>query len=236
MWRKYHRTLLLLTPLHHETPPPLPPPPQTPPLQPQSLVCCHPRLPDVVDIHSPLSTILNLLSSQIPRHCCYLLTISYNSELVVVSDPQMLLLLTRLQLQFWTCCHPRSPDVFATYSPSATILNLLSSQIIRRCCYSPCLQLQFWTCCHPRSPDIVATYSPSDTILNLLSSQIPKHCCYSLDCFTLLLARHLADVSCYIGPSMPSGICMEIHTEIMQKQKKKPSHNKGTPRQPHVYL
>ena len=35
-----------------------------------------------------------------------------------------------------------------------------------------------------------------------------------LDCFTLLLARHLADVSCYIGPSMPSGICMEIHTEI----------------------
>ena len=57
-----------------------------------------------------------------------------------------------------------------------------------------------------------------------------------LDCFTLLLARHLADVSCYIGPSMPSGICMEIHTEIVQKRKKKPSHNKGTPRQPHVYL
>ena len=57
-----------------------------------------------------------------------------------------------------------------------------------------------------------------------------------IDCFTLLLARHLADVSCYIGPSMPSGICMEIHTEIVQKRKKKPSHNKGTPRQPHVYL
>ena len=36
-----------------------------------------------------------------------------------------------------------------------------------------------------------------------------------LDCFTLLLARHLADVSCFIGPSMPSGICMEIHTEIV---------------------
>ena len=61
-------------------------------------------------------------------------------------------------------------------------------------------------------------------------------CSRSLDCFTLLLARHLADVSCYIGPSMPSGICMEIHTEIVQKRKKKPSHNKGTPRQPHVYL
>ena len=57
-----------------------------------------------------------------------------------------------------------------------------------------------------------------------------------LYCFTLLLARHLADVSCYIGPSMPSGICMEIHTEIVQKWKKKPSHNKGTPRQPHVCL
>ena len=27
-----------------------------------------------------------------------------------------------------------------------------------------------------------------------------------VDCFTLLLARHLVDVSCYIGPSMPSGI------------------------------
>ena len=34
---------------------------------------------------------------------------------------------------------------------------------------------------------------------------------------------------------MPYGICMEIHTEIVQKRKKKPSHNKGTPRQPHVY-
>ena len=35
---------------------------------------------------------------------------------------------------------------------------------------------------------------------------------------------------------MPSGIYMEIHTEIVQKRKKKPSHNKGTPRQPDVYL
>ena len=57
-----------------------------------------------------------------------------------------------------------------------------------------------------------------------------------IDCFTLLLAWHLADVSCYIGPSMPSGICMEIHTEIVQKRKKKPSRDKGIPRQPHVYL
>ena len=57
-----------------------------------------------------------------------------------------------------------------------------------------------------------------------------------LDCFTLLLARHLADVSCCIGPSMPSGICMEIHTEIVQKRKKKQSRDKGIPRQPHVYL
>ena len=32
----------------------------------------------------------------------------------------------------------------------------------------------------------------------------------------VLLARHLADVSCFIGPSVPSGICcMEIHTEIV---------------------
>ena len=58
----------------------------------------------------------------------------------------------------------------------------------------------------------------------------------SLGCFTLLLARHLADVSCYIGPSMPCGICMEIHTGIVQKRKKKPSRDKGIPRQPHAYL
>ena len=58
---------------------------------------------------------------------------------------------------------------------------------------------------------------------------------FVLDCFTLLLARHLADVSCYIGPSMPSGICMEIHTEIVQKRKKKQSRDEGIPRQPHVY-
>ena len=57
-----------------------------------------------------------------------------------------------------------------------------------------------------------------------------------LDCFTLLLARHIADVSCYIGPCMPSGICMEIHTEIVEKRKKKQSHDEGNPRQPHVYL
>ena len=35
----------------------------------------------------------------------------------------------------------------------------------------------------------------------------------------LLLARHLADVSCFIGLSMPFVICMEIHTEIVQKKK-----------------
>ena len=52
----------------------------------------------------------------------------------------------------------------------------------------------------------------------------------AIDCFTLLLARHLADVSCYIGPSMTSGICMEIHTEIVQKRKKKQSRDKGIPR------
>ena len=56
-----------------------------------------------------------------------------------------------------------------------------------------------------------------------------------LDCFTLLLARHLADASCFIGPSMPSGICMEIHTEIVLK-KKKQARDGGIPRQPHVYL
>ena len=49
----------------------------------------------------------------------------------------------------------------------------------------------------------------------------------ALDCFTFLLARHLADVSCFIGPSMPSGICMEIHIEIMQKRKKKRSRDEG---------
>ena len=56
------------------------------------------------------------------------------------------------------------------------------------------------------------------------------------DCFTLLLTQHLADVSCFIGPFMPSGICMEIHTEIVQKRKKKQSRDEGIPRQPHVYL
>ena len=53
----------------------------------------------------------------------------------------------------------------------------------------------------------------------------------SVDCFTLLLARHLADVSCYIGPSMPNGICMEIYTKIVQKRKKKQSPNEGIPRE-----
>ena len=57
-----------------------------------------------------------------------------------------------------------------------------------------------------------------------------------LDCFTLLLARHLADVSCYMGPSMPSGICMEIHKKIVRKRKKKQSRDGWNPRQPHVYL
>ena len=58
----------------------------------------------------------------------------------------------------------------------------------------------------------------------------------AVDCFTLLLARHLADVSCFIGPSMPSEICMEIHTKIVQKRKKKQSRDEGIPRQSHVYL
>ena len=56
-----------------------------------------------------------------------------------------------------------------------------------------------------------------------------------LGCFTLLLAGHLADVSCYIGPHVPSGICMEIHTKIVHKRKKKPSRGKGILRQPHIY-
>ena len=38
-----------------------------------------------------------------------------------------------------------------------------------------------------------------------------------LDCCTLLLAQHLVDVSCFIGPSMPSGICMEIHSKTVRK-------------------
>ena len=66
-------------------------------------------------------------------------------------------------------------------------------------------------------------------------SVIPSHW-RRVDCFTLLLAQHLVDVSCFIGPSMPSGICMEIHTKIMQKWKKKQSCDEGNPRQPHVYL
>ena len=57
-----------------------------------------------------------------------------------------------------------------------------------------------------------------------------------VDCFTLLLARHLADVSCFIGPSMPSGIYMEIHTKIVQKRKKKQSRDEGNPRQTYIYL
>ena len=35
---------------------------------------------------------------------------------------------------------------------------------------------------------------------------------------------------------MLSGICMEIHTEIVQKRKKKQSRDEGIPMQPHVYL
>ena len=42
-----------------------------------------------------------------------------------------------------------------------------------------------------------------------------------IDCFTLLLESHLADVSCLIGLSMASGICMEIHTYITQKRKER---------------
>ena len=57
----------------------------------------------------------------------------------------------------------------------------------------------------------------------------------ALGCFTLLLAGHLADVSCYIGPHVPSGICMEIHTKIVHKRKKKPSLGEGILRQPHIY-
>ena len=53
---------------------------------------------------------------------------------------------------------------------------------------------------------------------------------YHIDCFSLLLARHLADVSCFIGPYMPSGTCMEIHKEIVQKRTKKQSRDEGIPR------
>ena len=83
------------------------------------------------------------------------------------------------------------------------------------------------------------------TLLSHLISTVFFYCDYRntrmptlhcVDCFTLLLARHLADVSCYIGPSMPSGICMEIHTKIVRKRKKKQSRDGGNPRQPHVCL
>ena len=37
----------------------------------------------------------------------------------------------------------------------------------------------------------------------------------ALDCFMLLFAQHLTDALCFIGLSMPSGIFMEIHTEIV---------------------
>ena len=90
--------------------------------------------------------------------------------------------------------------------------------------------------CEPRAP--IQGWLPK-TVIQLLT-------CYGcsclvvaplrIDCFTLLLARHLADVSCYIGPSMPSGICMEIHITIVQKRKKKQSRDEGIPRQPQVYL
>ena len=63
-----------------------------------------------------------------------------------------------------------------------------------------------------------------------------RRCPAAIDCFTLLLTQHLAAVSCYIGPSMPSGICMEIHTKIAQKRKKKQSRDEGIPGQTHVYL
>ena len=38
-----------------------------------------------------------------------------------------------------------------------------------------------------------------------------------INCFTLLIARRLTDVSCFMGPSMSSGICMEIHTKSCRK-------------------
>ena len=57
-----------------------------------------------------------------------------------------------------------------------------------------------------------------------------------IDCLMLLFAWHLANVSCWIGLYMPSGICMKIPTKIMQKRKKKYSHDEGILRQPHVYL
>ena len=66
------------------------------------------------------------------------------------------------------------------------------------------------------------------------SHDIPLIQCPS-DCFTLLLARHLVDVSNFVGPSTSSGICVEIYTKIMLKRKK-PSHDEGIPRQTHVYL
>ena len=56
-----------------------------------------------------------------------------------------------------------------------------------------------------------------------------------VDCCKRLLARHLADVSCYIGPSMPSGICMEIHTKIVRKRKKKQSRDGGILGNPRLF-
>ena len=95
--------------------------------------------------------------------------------------------------------------------------------------------------------DVETVVSPLNTVAKhdsdeqrfIVDLSYPKHCpgqSVNVDCLTLLLARHLADVSCFIGPSMPSAIGMEIHTKIVQKRKKKPSHNEGTPRQPHVYF
>ena len=80
------------------------------------------------------------------------------------------------------------------------------------------------------------TWEHQDHTVKLRSWCKRRNSLYSLDCFTLLLAQHLVDVSCYIGPSMPSGICMEIHTKIAQKMKKKQSCDEGIPRQAHVYL
>ena len=81
----------------------------------------------------------------------------------------------------------------------------------------------------------LGTYSSSLTTLNNKSVHATTTSCnmpvpfllyfflLSFSDSTLLLARHLTDVSCLIGPSMPSGICMEIHAKIVQKRKKKPS-------------
>ena len=55
---------------------------------------------------------------------------------------------------------------------------------------------------------------PCDVWLAVDTQNKAEYC--EVDCFTLLLTQHLADASCFIGPSTPSGICMQIHTKIVQ--------------------